>query len=210
MLTAIENFLAIGGPAAWIILILAGALLAICAERFNYLYLVLSRDHEQSRERIRGLVLSKDYAKALQVCGAFPNDPVLSVLRSGLMATDNGREAIKSSLGGAIIEVSQKCEKRIHFISMIANIATLLGLLGTIFGLIKTFAALGIAESAQKAEILGRGISEAMYATAFGLVVAVAAIAAHSIFSSRCEEVQAQSQDAGYRFIQWIEQSERA
>jgi biopolymer transport protein ExbB/TolQ len=210
MLQSIKSFLEIGGPAAWVILFLAVALVFLVAERFLFLYLVLSSDPSEARERVRSLVLSKDYAKALQVCSVKKTDSVLTVLRAGLMSIDHGREAIKSALGTAIIEVTQKCEKRLSMISLIANVSTLLGLLGTIFGLIKTFAALSIADTSQKAEVLGRGISEAMYATAFGLVVAIVALAAYSILTSRSDEVLANSQDAGHRFINWIEQSERS
>jgi len=209
MLQTVKNFLEIGGPAAWIILILAIGLIFLVAERFYFLYMVLSNDPSESRERVRSFVLSKDYSKALQVCSTHKTDSVLTVLKAGLMSIDHGREAIKSALGTAIIEVTQKCEKRLSMISLIANVATLLGLLGTIFGLIKTFAALSIADTSQKAEVLGRGISEAMYATAFGLVVAIVALAAYSILCSRSDEVLATSQDAGHRFINWIEQSER-
>jgi biopolymer transport protein ExbB/TolQ len=209
MFQSAKTFLEVGGPAAWVILFLAVVLIGLVAERFYFLYVVLSSDPTESRERVRGFVLSKDYAKALHLCSARNTDSVLTVLKAGLMSIDHGREAIKSALGTAIIEVTQKCEKRLSMISLIANVATLLGLLGTIFGLIKTFAALSIADTSQKAEVLGRGISEAMYATAFGLVVAIVALAAYSILCSRSDEVLATSQDAGHRFINWIEQSER-
>jgi hypothetical protein len=88
-------------------------------------------------------------------------------------------------------------------------VATLLGLLGTISGLIKTFASIANADPAEKAKMLGLGISEAMYATAAGLGVGITAMVVHTLCVSKGESIIGDAQDIGLKVITWIEQSER-
>jgi biopolymer transport protein ExbB/TolQ len=116
---------------------------------------------------------------------------------------------MKSALGGAVLEVSHKCEARVGYLALIANVATLLGLLGTISGLIKTFASIANADPAEKARMLGIGISEAMYATAAGLCVGIAAMVIHTLCVSKGESIVGDAQDTGLKMVTWIEQSER-
>jgi biopolymer transport protein ExbB len=97
-----------------------------------------------------------------------------------------------------------------QYLALIANVATLLGLFGTITGLIKTFNAIANADAAQKAQLLGIGISEAMYSTAAGLIVGIAAMVVHTICVSKSDSIVGKAQDVGYKVITWIEQSERA
>jgi biopolymer transport protein ExbB/TolQ len=78
-------------------------------------------------------------------------------------------------------EVLPDLEKRIPALWSLANIATLMGLLGTISGLIKAFAAVAFAEPAQRSALLSRGISEAMYNTALGLGIALVCMIAHLV-----------------------------
>jgi len=78
-----------------------------------------------------------------------------------------------------------KLERRTHYLSMIANVATLLGLLGTIIGLIQSFQSITNVDSSQKAELLSAGISVAMNTTAFGLIVAIPCMVFHSYIQSK-------------------------
>ena len=96
------------------------------------------------------------------------------------------------------------------FVALIAAVSTLLGLLGTISGLIKTFAALAKADASQKGELLGLGISEAMYATAAGLIVGIAAMVVHTLCVSKGDDIVGQTQSTAYNFMTWIEESERS
>jgi len=87
-------------------------------------------------------------------------------------------------------EVLPLLEKRIGMLWSLANIATLIGLLGTISGLIKSFAAVAFAEPSQKSVLLSRGISEAMYNTALGLGIAVFCMITHIILHTRAKAIQ--------------------
>lgn len=209
-MSAIQVLWEHGGIGITLIIVSAVILAVIGTERLITLYRKLSFNTDGPIEAIRSHILAKDYTKALQVCNAQIDAPDLSVVKAALLAVENGREAMRSALGGAVLGVTQKSEKRLQFISLIANVATLLGLLGTITGLIRTFEAIANADPSEKAKLLGLGISEAMYSTAAGLIVGIAAMVLHTICTSKSDEIVGHAQDVGFKVITWVEQSERA
>ncbi len=209
-MTAFTTLIEHGGFAAYLIF-LAGIVLAIIGtERLVVLFLKMSYNVKGSVVTIRSLILDKKYTDAIQICNKEPDAPELSVIKAGLVAAENGREAMKSALGGAVLEVSHKCDTRVGYLALIANVATLLGLLGTISGLIKTFASIANADPAEKAKLLGLGISEAMYSTAAGLGVGIIAMVIHTLCVAKGETIIGDVQDTGLKLVTWIEQSERA
>lgn len=199
-----------GSFGVYAILAAALILMIIGSERLVTLFVRLSHDTRSSLEAVRGHILARRYTDALQVCNANERVVDLAVVKSGLLAMENGREAMRSSLGAALLEVTHKCEARLPYLSLLANVATLLGLLGTITGLIKTFAALANADAAEKAKLLGMGISEAMYSTASGLGVGIAAMVVHTLCLAKADSIVGQAQDVGFKLLTWVEQSERA
>ena len=209
LISALQVLMEHGGFAAYLIFAAGAVLLIIGIERLVVLFWGMSYNVKGSVVTIRSLILDKRYTDAIQICDKRPNSPEMSVIKSGLVAVENGREAMKSALGGAVLEVSHKCETRVGYLALIANVATLLGLLGTISGLIKTFASIANADPAEKARLLGLGISEAMYATAAGLCVGIAAMVIHTLCVSKGESIVGDAQDTGLKVITWIEQSER-
>ncbi|MFZ9594975.1 MAG: MotA/TolQ/ExbB proton channel family protein [Bdellovibrionia bacterium] len=198
-----------GGFVAYLIFFAGIALFILGAERLTVLFVYMSYNTKGAITQIRELILEQKYTDAIQICGKKPNSPELSVVKAGLIAVENGREAMKSALSSEVLNVSHRCEVRVGYIGLIANVATLLGLLGTISGLIKTFASIANADPAEKARLLGLGISEAMYATAAGLVVGMTAMVVHSLCVSQGEAILAKTQDIGLKVITWVEQSER-
>lgn len=208
-MTGLEILLKEGGVTAWVILLAGVLLIVVVVERVYFLFYKYSVDAEHALARLRESILKKSYTEALQICNSVNDSPELGVAKMGLLAAEHGREAMRSALGGAILEVTKNCEKRISIIALIAGISTLLGLLGTISGLIKTFQALAQADPSKKGEILGIGISEAMYATAAGLILGISAMVVHSICVSKGEEIVGQAQDLSYKLVTWVEQSER-
>ncbi len=209
----IENlrmFLYEGGFTSWLIFLLCVFLIVLGAEKIFYLYVLISFRSEKALERIRETVLTRQYTDAIQICSRYARIPELLVIKAGLLSVENGREAMRSALGGSLLGVSRKCETRIHYIAFIASASTLLGLLGTITGLIKTFAAMAQLDASEKARMLGSGISEAMFATAAGLIVGLLAMAIHTVCVSKIDAIVGKAQDAGYKLVTWVEQSERS
>lgn len=199
-----------GGIAAYLIIASGIALVVVALERIITLFGRLSFNTQPSLERIRDFIVDKRYTDALQVCNSQAAAPALQVQKSGLMAVEHGREAMKHSISEAVLTISQKCEKRISYLALIANVATLLGLFGTILGLIKTFEAIAKSDPAKKGELLGIGISEAMYCTAAGLFVGISAMVVHTICMSKADDIVGNAQDAGLKLMTWVEQSERS
>ena len=207
---AIQVILQHGGVAAYFILFSAFMLVILGSERLYTLYIRMHYNTKSAVEEIKNLIFQKRYTDALQICNKADKAPTLSVIKAGLTAVESGREAMKSSISNTVLNVSNTCEKRIPYLALIANVATLLGLFGTILGLIKTFASLAKADPAQKGELLGIGISEAMYATAAGLCVGITAMVIHTMCISKADDIVSSAQDAGLGLMTWVEQSERS
>ena len=113
--------------------------------------------------------------------------PLARVLAAGLAAAQRGegRDGVDRRVEEAIREVLPQLETRIHYLYTLSNVATLIGLLGTVVGLITAFTAVSLADPAQKAALLANGISLALNNTAFGLIVAILLMLAYSFMQSR-------------------------
>jgi biopolymer transport protein ExbB len=102
---------------------------------------------------------------------------------------DRRRSEVEIATEEGLMEVLPAIEKRTHYLATFSNMSTLLGLLGTVVGLIAAFAALGEADPTEKADLLSKGISEAMNCTAFGLMVAIPTLILHAYLQSRTTEL---------------------
>jgi biopolymer transport protein ExbB/TolQ len=112
------------------------------------------------------------------------------VVKAGLTQVNRGEDAIIASMEERMSELMPELEKRIGSLWSLANIATLIGLLGTISGLIRAFAAVAFAEPSQKSALLSKGISEAMYNTALGLGIAVICMVFHLILHGQQKKIK--------------------
>ncbi|MGH8460951.1 MAG: MotA/TolQ/ExbB proton channel family protein [Stenotrophobium sp.] len=99
------------------------------------------------------------------------------------------RGELELAVEESLMEVTPLIERRTHYIGTFSNVSTLLGLLGTVIGLIGAFAALSKADAVEKADLLSVGISEAMNCTAFGLLVAIPFALIHSYLQTRTNEL---------------------
>jgi biopolymer transport protein ExbB/TolQ len=204
-----RKFLSEGGITAYFIFGAGLALIALAFDKISFLYFRLKPLPNQVLDQINQTILNRKYMEALQICNSLNNIPQIQVMKAGLIAVESGREAMRSALGSAVVDISKDCDRKIPLISLIASVATLLGLLGTISGLMKTFSAIAKADPKLKSELLGAGIAEAMNATAAGLVVGISAMVVYTLCISKIEEIISQSKKAGYDFVTLVEQSER-
>lgn len=133
-------------------------------------------------QNVEKYVLSNDLNQAINHCST-SNAPLSTVVKSGLIKANQGPMAISMGLDEATLHVTPKVEKGVNALWSIANIATLVGLIGTISGLIQSFSGLSVATPEQRATLLGAGIAEALFNTAFGLIIAVTCIFAHMLLS---------------------------
>ena len=153
----------------------------IIIDRAWYIRMNYSVDATEFMNRIRKLVQAGNIDRAIRQCEA-KAVPLLEVVRSGLTQVNRGEEAVIASMEEKMSEVIPALEKRTGSLWTLANIATLIGLLGTISGLIRAFKAVGtIDDPSQKTALLSAGIAEAMWNTFLGLLIAVIFMVAHLV-----------------------------
>lgn len=175
-----------GGNFMYLILLAFCLGIAIILERLYFLFYKYNINGPKLYRQIRQSVLKGDISRAIGFCD---DSPLPSVLKAGLQQYQIRREEVHPAMEESVLEVMPKLQKRTHYLAVLANIATLLGLLGTIIGLIVAFQAISGAEPGEKAIQLARGISLAMSTTAFGLIVAIPCLLFHSILQSKANKL---------------------
>jgi len=175
---SIWNALWEGRPFSLINIVVLAVVIAIVCERIVYMMTRYRVNTREFMSQIRKLVQAGNIDRAIKLCEAAPL-PLLQVVKGGLTQVNRGEDAVIASMEERMSEVLPDLDKRIGSLWSLANIATLIGLLGTISGLIKSFAAVAYADPAQRSALLARGISEAMWNTALGLGIAVLCMIAH-------------------------------
>jgi biopolymer transport protein ExbB/TolQ len=183
----LEQFNPFSRSGIWMFLILLVSVytFTLIVERAYALWFRFKIDASQILSRILSFVDSNNYSRAIEVCNTRQNHPMCVVLKSGLLKANRSDIEIRRALEQTTMKVGPQIQKRTPYLATLANVATLLGLLGTIFGLIMAFEGVEMASAAKKQEVLARGISLAMSTTAFGLIVAIPTTIAHAILSAR-------------------------
>ena len=178
-----------GGPFMWGILASAVFALAIAAERIYYVVFRANINGTAFMAQIQKLIMANNIDRAIKLCNAEPNAALPRVLKAGLTRANRGDIEIQNAVEEAVLEVFPKLAKRTPFLSMLANVATLTGLLGTIQGLIMAFEAVARASAETKQTMLASGISVAMFTTASGLIVAIPTLVLFSIIQSQTTKI---------------------
>ncbi len=184
-MTSILQFINDAGFIGWCIMFVGFAGLALVVERAQVLYFKYGMNVDEFMTRVQTLVLAKKSDEALVVCAQLQEKPMAQAFKTILEKADRDDDAIFQAHDIAMAETVPQLTKRLHYLSMLANVATLLGLLGTIHGLILSFQAVATADPAQKQTLLAHGISVSMYTTALGLAVAIPAMVFYSFLVSR-------------------------
>jgi biopolymer transport protein ExbB/TolQ len=183
------TFFQSGGIVMYPIALLLAIGIAIAIERYIYLSLVRA-SNRRVWKRILPLLEVGKFDQALET--AIRSKAAISnILGYGLNRARSRRsgEDIQLAMEEGLLEIVPRLEKRTHYLATFANIATLLGLLGTIMGLIEAFTAVSGAAPAAKADLLSASISVAMNTTAFGLMVAIPLLLAHAVMQTKTSEV---------------------
>lgn len=188
MLHKFQEFIKHGGPFMIMNFACLAIVIGIIAERAIYF---LGRGHINAKaflEQIKRLLAANNIDRAKKLCDA-TTAPVARVAKAGLARAHKGEAAVAQAIEETMVDVTPEIKKRIGSLWSLANIATLLGLLGTITGLIATFDAVANAAPADRQKQLSAGISEAMYNTAMGLFIAVLCMIGHLILSAAAKKV---------------------
>src|SRR4051812_2563529 len=189
-----------GGTWMYPIAIALAFSVALVVERLMRLF-QLNVDGASFMFEIQKYILANDLDGAIRVCNGAANAALPKVVKAGLQRATRDDDQIQNAIDAASLEVIPKLERRLNYLALIANISTLLGLLGTINGLIRAFAAVALADPAQRQAILASGISEAMNATAFGLVTAIFTMIAHSLLSNKATRILEETEEFGVKLL---------
>jgi biopolymer transport protein ExbB/TolQ len=200
-LAMFSSFFQNGGPFMYVILGTGVTILALVAERFWVIGRAASVNSGKLTRDLLSRVNKGDTTGAADLCRKVKG-PVATVAQSILSRNETDEEKLQNAADGAATIVLPRLSRRLPYLSMLANAATLLGLLGTIFGLTTAFSAVGAADPAQRSAFLAAGISQALNTTAFGLIVAVPTLLLHGFLVSKVESVVESVDETSVRLIQ--------
>lgn len=184
-----------GGWMMWVILGLSVFALAISLDRFVLLYVRSNLNMGEFRKQIIRLIEARDYNQAIERCNIRTAHPLPTVMKAGISKSNRREKEIERVMEEEMLRAIPKMQRGVGFLGLLGNTATLLGLLGTIFGLIRAFSGVSAASAAARQQVLAEGISIAMYTTAFGLIVAVPILFAHQLISGRVEKILIQVEE---------------
>lgn len=204
IVNAIVKFFQEGGAFMYPIMAVFAIGAAIAIER--YVYLSVAKQKNRSMwNKLTPLVKANDYEKAMAISSRSKSEvgKIMSYGLSRLRMTKR-RDDIEIAMEEGLMEVIPRLEKRTHYLATFANIATLLGLLGTIIGLIQAFNAVANANPADKADLLSASISVAMNTTAFGLMAAIPLLLMFTVLQTKTTEIVDSMEMATVKFLNSI------
>lgn len=202
----IIRFFQDGGVFMYPIMLVLALGVAIAIER--YIHLTRARSTNQKVwDELSPLLSEGSFKKAGEAVDGSEAD-LGRVLSSGLMrvSTARRRDDLETAMDEGLMEVIPRLEKRTHYLATFANIATLLGLLGTVIGLIRAFTAVAHAAPAEKADLLSSSISVAMNTTAFGLMVAIPLLLIYTVLQTKTTELVDNMEMVVVKFVNIVTQ----
>ena len=188
IIKSITTFIIMGGPPMWLVMVVFAIGLAIAFERFRTLTKKFDTDGPSFMNELQRYILSNDIQGAIRICSG-TTALLPKVLKSGLKRANQKPEHIQNALDATALEVIPKVEMRLGYLSLIANISTLIGLTGTIMGLIEAFSSIAAADPAQRSELLARGLALGMNTTLMGLICAIIMMVIHSFLSAKADKI---------------------
>ena len=204
--TTAVGFFQDGGPFMYPIAIVLAIGVAIAVERFMYLANQL-RINRRDYQRILPM-LKQQRLRELAELSRKSKSAICRIAADGVnrLSSSRRRQDIEYAMEEGLLEILPNVERRTPYLATFANIATLLGLLGTIIGLIAAFTAVANADPAEKATLLSQSISIAMNTTAFGLMVAIPLLLIHSMPQSKTSAIVESLEIAVVKFLNIIEE----
>lgn len=195
-----------GGFWMWPILAIQLFSIAIVIERVYALYVKRKLNYKQVADSFEDGIRRGELDAVIERARAMENNGVAKAIVAGSRAAKSlgGKDEIQGKMDEVLITENGMLDRRVGFLSMLGNVATLTGLLGTITGMIKSFAAVSYANPAEKAALLAAGISEAMNATAYGLIAAIPALVAFSILQNRANRLAEDLNQSALRAFNWL------
>jgi biopolymer transport protein ExbB/TolQ len=206
----IVGFFQSGGVFMYPIVVVLALGMAIAIERYAYLGMSSARNRREWN-RFQPMLEGGKFQQALSTAGK-SKTAISKILSYALTRskTARRREDLEMAMEEGLMEVIPRLERRTHYLATFANIATLLGLLGTIIGLIEAFTAVSNASPAEKADLLSASISVAMNTTAFGLMVGIPLLLVHALLQTKTTELVDSIEMASVKLLNLITNYQRS
>jgi biopolymer transport protein ExbB len=163
--------------------------LSMVLERFYKLYFRYNINANHFMGQVQKLVLSNNIDRAIKLCNAAPAACLPRVIKAALTRANTPQEDIANALEEATLEVLPELNRRTGSLPNVANLATLLGLLGTVVGLIQAFGAVAAAPPDQKSQMLTQALAVGLNTTAFGLMVAIPTLAMYGVLNATTKKI---------------------
>jgi biopolymer transport protein ExbB len=173
----------------------------ITLERLYFLLVHASIAAAPFMAQVQREVLAGNLDAAIRICASAPRAPLANVVKAALRNAEGDREEITLAVEQATLDAVPAVQKRVGYLAMLANVVTLIGLLGTIVGLIQSFDAVSQATTEEKQTLLSKGISLAMYTTAGGISVAIPTLMAYSVLVQRGNAILDDVERHGMRVV---------
>ena len=178
-----------GGIFMWLILIAAVIGATFSLERLFYVFYRAGINAPAFMAQVQRAVLDGNVDQAVRLCNSEPSAALPRMLKAGLVRASRPEAEIRDALEEEQLELFPLISRRIGYLPMIANVSTLLGLAGTIQGLIVSFHSVSDASAAARSTALAEGIAIAMYTTMFGLIVSIPILVLHGIIAARANAI---------------------
>lgn len=179
---SLHNMIEHAGIFAYLLIGLAVFAVSVAVERIFVLYFRYGVNGREFWKEIRARVQGGQIEEAIKLCD---NAPLPQIVKSGLVEATKGSPRVKEAMDETSLEVIPRIERRTHYLSMTANVAVLIGLIGTVRGIIQAFGGVANVDPAARAEMLSQGIGLALNATFLGLAVAIPSLLVYSFLQSR-------------------------
>jgi biopolymer transport protein ExbB len=199
--SGIVKFFQDGGLFIYPIALVLAIGIAISIERWRFLNGEKARNLKAFDDFLT--LLSTDDHEKMTLFTRDSDAPVSRMIGCGLdmMRVTKQRADVEQAMSEGMMEAVPRLEERTGYLAVLANVATLLGLLGTIIGLIAAFTAVANADPAEKSKLLSLSISVAMNTTAFGLIAAIPLLISHAILTNRTNAIIGSIEMAGVKFL---------
>jgi biopolymer transport protein ExbB len=199
----VDAFMGPGGPFMWAILLISVIGISIVAERFFYLIIKCRLEKEDFMAKIAKLVTAGEIEKAVDMAKK-SGSPVSKLFYVILLNYKESEKDIKDAVDEVFLTEAPKIARFTNLLTVVANIATLSGLLGTIIGLILDFDAVANVPAAQKAAALAAGISVALATTAFGLCVAIPCLFFHGLIQTQSDKIVEEMDEKSAKLLHFV------
>lgn len=201
----VAGFQSSGATMQWAILLVMFGGFALVLERAWYLFLKCGFGSSSFMAGIGKYLKAGDYAKAIQYSSSV-NTPLAKSITAVLKNRGNGAKAMQKAVDEVFLTETPKIQRNLGLLATMANVATLCGLTGTIYGLMQAFDAIANVPAAQRAAALASGISFAMSTTLFGLTAALPIIFVHGLLTRRSEKLIEEMDEKTTKMINLVEE----